>query len=71
MQSKRTMGLETYQKKRDFARTPEPRGKLAQTNQRRFVELEERPPCAIHCHPVLLPCGVRAVVKVEPIHRHI
>ena len=34
------MGLETYQKKRDFTRTPEPRGKLARTNRRRFVVQE-------------------------------
>ena len=34
------MGLETYQKKRDFARTPEPRGKLARTNRHRFVVQE-------------------------------
>src|ERR671926_1355265 len=34
------MGLETYQKMRDFARTPEPRGKLSKANRRRFVVQE-------------------------------
>src|ERR1043165_8541901 len=30
------MGLETYQKMRDFRRTPEPRGRVSKTNRRRF-----------------------------------
>ncbi|PYS88810.1 MAG: ATP-dependent DNA ligase [Acidobacteria bacterium] len=34
------MGLETYQQKRDFTRTPEPKGKLSKTNRRRFVVQE-------------------------------
>jgi len=34
------MGLETYHKKRDFARTPEPKGKLSKANRRRFVVQE-------------------------------
>ena len=34
------MGLETYQKMRDFRRTPEPRGKLARRDGRRFVVQE-------------------------------
>src|SRR5256885_3750470 len=34
------MGLETYQHKRDFTRTPEPRGKVAKANRRRFVVQE-------------------------------
>src|SRR6476469_10813753 len=31
------MSLEVYQQKRDFKRTPEPKGKLAKTNKHRFV----------------------------------
>src|SRR2546423_9501189 len=31
------MGLETYQKMRDFRRTPEPRGRVSKVNRRRFV----------------------------------
>jgi bifunctional non-homologous end joining protein LigD len=31
------MGLEVYQKKRDFRRTPEPRGKISKANKHRFV----------------------------------
>src|SRR5215213_1347039 len=34
------MGLETYQKMRDFRRTPEPRGKVSKANGRRFVVQE-------------------------------
>ncbi|HEX8181706.1 MAG TPA: non-homologous end-joining DNA ligase [Pyrinomonadaceae bacterium] len=34
------MGLETYQQKRDFTRTPEPKGKLSKANRRRFVVQE-------------------------------
>jgi bifunctional non-homologous end joining protein LigD len=34
------MGLEAYHKKRDFRRTPEPRGKLSKANRRRFVVQE-------------------------------
>jgi bifunctional non-homologous end joining protein LigD len=34
------MGLETYQKMRDFRRTPEPRGRVAKRNLRRFVVQE-------------------------------
>ncbi|HEX8847133.1 MAG TPA: non-homologous end-joining DNA ligase [Pyrinomonadaceae bacterium] len=34
------MGLETYQKKRDFSRTPEPRGKVSKADRRRFVVQE-------------------------------
>jgi bifunctional non-homologous end joining protein LigD len=31
------MGLETYHQKRDFSRTPEPKGKLSKANRHRFV----------------------------------
>ena len=34
------MGLETYQQKRDFKRTPEPKGKLSKANRHRFVVQE-------------------------------
>src|SRR3982750_3027941 len=34
------MGLETYQKMRDFRRTPEPRGRVSRVNRRRFVVQE-------------------------------
>jgi DNA ligase D-like protein (predicted polymerase)/DNA ligase D-like protein (predicted 3'-phosphoesterase) len=34
------MGLETYHQKRDFSRTPEPRGKVSKTNRHRFVVQE-------------------------------
>lgn len=34
------MGLETYQKMRDFRRTPEPRGSVSKSNRRRFVVRE-------------------------------
>jgi bifunctional non-homologous end joining protein LigD len=34
------MGLETYQKMRDFRRTPEPKGSVSKTNRRRFVVQE-------------------------------
>jgi bifunctional non-homologous end joining protein LigD len=34
------MGLETYHRKRDFKRTPEPKGKLSKSNRRRFVVQE-------------------------------
>ena len=34
------MGLETYQKMRDFRRTPEPRGSVSKSNRRRFVVQE-------------------------------
>jgi bifunctional non-homologous end joining protein LigD len=34
------MGLELYYEKRDFRRTPEPKGKVARTNRRRFVVQE-------------------------------
>ena len=34
------MGLETYHRKRDFKRTPEPRGKVSKVNRRRFVVQE-------------------------------
>ena len=31
------MGLQTYQQKRDFSRTPEPRGKISRADKHRFV----------------------------------
>jgi DNA ligase D-like protein (predicted polymerase)/DNA ligase D-like protein (predicted 3'-phosphoesterase) len=34
------MGLESYRKKRDFKRTPEPRGRAVKANRRRFVVQE-------------------------------
>jgi DNA ligase D-like protein (predicted polymerase)/DNA ligase D-like protein (predicted 3'-phosphoesterase) len=34
------MGLESYRKKRDFKRTPEPRGRSVKANRRRFVVQE-------------------------------
>lgn len=37
---KTVMGLETYQKMRDFRRTPEPRGRVSKANRRRFVVQE-------------------------------
>ena len=38
--TKKFMGLVTYQKMRDFRRTPEPRGRVAKRNLRRFVVQE-------------------------------
>ncbi|HEX5707400.1 MAG TPA: non-homologous end-joining DNA ligase [Pyrinomonadaceae bacterium] len=38
--TKLKMGLEVYHRKRDFARTPEPRGRVAKVNRRRFVVQE-------------------------------
>ncbi|HEY0408340.1 MAG TPA: non-homologous end-joining DNA ligase [Pyrinomonadaceae bacterium] len=37
---RKSMGLETYHQKRDFSRTPEPKGKIAKTNRHRFVAQE-------------------------------
>jgi bifunctional non-homologous end joining protein LigD len=34
------MGLETYHRKRDFRRTPEPKGKISKANKQRFVVQE-------------------------------
>src|SRR5262245_36777200 len=34
------MGLEEYQPRRDFRRTPEPKGKIARSDRRRFVVQE-------------------------------
>ena len=34
------MGLATYHEKRDFRRTPEPKGKISKANRRRFVVQE-------------------------------
>src|ERR1051325_2012183 len=34
------MGLEAYHKKRDFRRTPEPKGKVSKVDRRRFVVQE-------------------------------
>lgn len=34
------MGLETYHRKRDFSRTPEPKGKVSRANRHRFVMQE-------------------------------
>src|SRR5215210_1982866 len=41
------MGLEVYHRKRDFERTPEPRGRVAKRNLRRFVVQEHH---ASHLH---------------------
>src|ERR671930_1917644 len=34
------MGLQTYKRKRNFKQTPEPEGKVVQSNQQRFVVQE-------------------------------
>jgi len=34
------MGIETYQRKRDFKKTPEPEGRVARRGRRRFVVQE-------------------------------
>ena len=44
------MGLETYRRKRNFERTPEPEGRVAQRAKRRFVIQEHH--VDIHAHRV-------------------
>jgi bifunctional non-homologous end joining protein LigD len=41
------MGTETYQRKRDFKRTPEPEGRVARRGRRRFV-VQERHASRLH-----------------------
>src|SRR5436853_3393645 len=41
------MGLETYQQKRDFRQTPEPRGRVSKANRHRFV-LQEHHASMLH-----------------------